>query len=80
MGREPLDPDFNPICGVSLQTYVEIAKSLAARGYDQSRALEVAAAQGVDEPAWVKAMSGWNARIERSPAVAQRFNVLYGEA
>ena len=66
-----------PIAGVSLELYVEISKSFAEVGYDQSRGPELAARRGVDAPSWAAALDGWNARIAADPAVASRFNALY---
>lgn len=71
------DGDFAPIAGVSLALYAEISKGLAAYGYDQSRAVDVAQSKGVSADAWAAAMEGWNARIRSNRAVAQQFNRLY---
>lgn len=71
------DGDFAPIAGVSLALYAEISKGLAAFGYDQSRAVDVALSKGVPADAWATAMEGWNARITANRAVAQQFNRLY---
>ena len=37
------DPDFEPVAGVSLELYTEIAKGLAAYNYDQTKGPELAA-------------------------------------
>jgi hypothetical protein len=66
-----------PIAGVSLEQYAEISRSLAAVGYDQSRAHELAAAAGVSAERWDAAVSGWNQRITASAPTASRFNALY---
>ena len=68
---------YEPIAGVSLELYAEISKGLAAYGYDQSKAVEVAAAKGVSADAWQQALDGWNARIKADPGVGQQFNRLY---
>jgi hypothetical protein len=67
----------DPIAGVSIELFAQISKGLAAYGYDQSKAVEVAAAKGVAADAWAEALDGWNARIATDPSVAQRFNALY---
>jgi len=72
--------DFEPISGVSIELYAEVCKGLAAYGYDQSKAVEVAASKGVTAESWAEAMNGWNARIRANPAVGQRFNALYTAA
>jgi hypothetical protein len=69
--------DLAPIAGVSLEQYAEISRGLAAYGYDQSKAVEVAASKGVSPDNWQQAMDGWNARIAGNPAVGQQFNQLY---
>jgi hypothetical protein len=69
--------DLEPIAGVSLDQYATISKGLAAHGYDQSKAVEVAASHGVSPENWQQAMDGWNARIKANPAVGQQFNKLY---
>jgi hypothetical protein len=69
--------DQTPIAGVSIELYAEISKGLAAYGYDQSKAVELAAAKGIPADAWAEALAGWNQRIAADPSVAQRFNTLY---
>jgi hypothetical protein len=71
------DKDLEPIAGVSLQQYVDISKGLAAYGYDQSKAVEVAASKGVSAADWEAAVAGWNDRIKANRAIGQRFNELY---
>jgi hypothetical protein len=73
----PAGPDFEPIAGVSLQQFAEISKGLAAHGYDQSKAAEVAASKGVSADDWQVALDGWNERIKANPAVAQQFSKFY---
>ncbi|HEV7918219.1 MAG TPA: hypothetical protein VGO97_01465 [Solirubrobacterales bacterium] len=69
--------DFEAIAGVSIEQYAEVSKELAAHGYDQSKAVEVAATKGISADSWQQALDGWNARMQTSPAVGQRFNQLY---
>ncbi|HEX6310975.1 MAG TPA: hypothetical protein VF152_05065 [Acidimicrobiia bacterium] len=70
-------PDFEPIAGVSLQLFAEVCKGLAAHGYDQSKAVDIAAAKGVAAGDWQQALDGWNVRVKANPAVAQQFNTFY---
>jgi hypothetical protein len=70
-------PDFEPVAGVSLELYAEIAKGLAAYNYDQSKAPLIAGEKGISAEAWQTAGDTWNERIKANPAVAQRFNALY---
>lgn len=68
---------FEPIAGVELATFAQISAGLAQYGYDQTKAVGLAAAQGIDSTSWQAALDGWNQRIASHPAVAQRFNALY---
>jgi hypothetical protein len=70
-------PDFEPIAGVSLELFAEVSKGLAAYGYDQSKAVEIAASKGVSADSWQQALDGWNVRVKGNPAVAQRFSAAY---
>lgn len=70
-------PDFEPIAGVSLEQYAEVAKGLAEYNYDQAMAPQVAAMKGIAADAWETASTAWNDRIKANPGVAQRFNALY---
>jgi hypothetical protein len=71
------DADFEPIAGVSIESYVAVSKGLAAYGYDPTKAADVAASMGIDGDAWTQASEGWNARMRANPGVAQRFNAIY---
>ena len=68
---------YEPVAGVSLELYAEISKGLAAVGYDQSKAPEIAATHGVSGESWQAAVDGWNDRIKTTPEIAARFNALY---
>jgi hypothetical protein len=67
-------PDFDPVAGVSLELYTEVAKGLAEYNYDQSMAVKIA---GMAADTWQTASDTWNARMKSNAAVAQRFNALY---
>lgn len=69
--------DFEPVAGVSLEQYAEVSKELANHGYDQSKAIEIAASKGIDAESWQQAVDGWNGRMQTNPAIGQRFNALY---
>jgi hypothetical protein len=70
-------PDFEPVAGVSIELFAEVCKGLAAHGYDQSKAVEVAASKGISADTWQQAQDGWSERVKANPAVAQRFNAAY---
>jgi len=67
---------FEPIAGVELAMFAQISAGLAQCGYDQTKAVGIAAAQGIDSTSWQAALDGWNQRIAANPVVAQRFNAL----
>jgi hypothetical protein len=70
-------PDFDPVAGVSLELYTEVAKGLAEYNYDQNMAVQIAGMKGIAADAWQTASDTWNARMKSNAAVAQRFNALY---
>jgi hypothetical protein len=72
--------DFAPIAGVSLEQFATVFKGVAALSHDDSRLTEIAQSRGIDPESWAAAAAGWNARIQASPAVANRFSQLYREA
>jgi hypothetical protein len=70
-------PDFEPVAGVSLELFAEVAKGLAEYNYDQAMAPQVASSKGIAADAWQTAADTWNARIKANPVLAQRFNAFY---
>ena len=69
--------DFEPVAGVTLEQFAAVSKGVAAYGYDPTKLPEIAASKGITAFAWDTASRGWNERIHRNRAVAQRFNQLY---
>jgi hypothetical protein len=74
---EATGPDFEPIANVSLALYAQISKNLATADYDQTRAVELAAAEGVSADDWAVAVEGWNVRMRSTQAVGKVFSSLY---
>jgi hypothetical protein len=72
--------DFDPIAGVSIEQFAAVSKGVAAFGYDPAKLPEIAASRGIAQADWQAAHQGWNERIKRNRAVAQRFNQLYRAA
>ena len=71
-------PDFEPVNGLSLEIYAEIARTLNAEGtQDQDRARQLAEARGIAPGDWDAAVAEWTARMTRNHAVGKRFNSLY---
>ncbi|MEO6122661.1 MAG: GrpB family protein [Ilumatobacteraceae bacterium] len=68
---------LEPIAGVDLAMFARISAGLAQYGYDQTQAVGLAAAQGIDSTSWQTALDGWNQRIAAHPVVAQRFTAFY---
>ena len=71
----PTGPDFEPVAGVSLETYATISREL--QGRDASELKGIATRHGVDTGAWEQAMAEFTARMQRNPAVAKEFNRHY---
>ncbi|HEY2308427.1 MAG TPA: hypothetical protein VGI05_21345 [Streptosporangiaceae bacterium] len=69
--------DFDPIAGVSIEQFASVSKGVAAFGYDPTKLPEIAASKGISASDWQTAHQGWNERIKRNRAMAQRFNQLY---
>lgn len=76
----PAGPDFDPIAGVSLAEFAAMSKGVAACNYDAAQLPAIAESRGIPAVVWAEAAGGWNARIQATAAVAQRFNQLYRES
>jgi hypothetical protein len=73
----PAGPDFEPIDGVSLDQFAAVSKAVAAFSHDQSKLAQIVVSRGIPMFAWETASPGWNDRVKRNFAVAQRFNQIY---
>ena len=73
------DPIWQPINGISLQDYAELARDAQARGVtDEAGMIAIAQEKGF-EPADTKAaLDGWVQRMGQSMAVGQQFRKLLG--
>jgi hypothetical protein len=75
------DPIFEPIEGVSLELYAQIAKKAQAQGVtDEAGMVAIAAAEGHDGEAFGRAMKGWVDRMGQNMAVGQRFRAAFDAA
>jgi hypothetical protein len=73
------DPIWEPINGVSLQDYAEVAKDAQARGVtDEAGMLALAGERGFEGADFKAAMDGWVARMGQSMAVGQQFRKFLG--
>jgi hypothetical protein len=67
---------FEPVLGVSLELFANIAQAVAARNDDFAHGTLLAAACGIPPSDWRIAASTWNARITSDPAVGLRLSEL----
>jgi len=75
------DPIFDPIEGISLQTYAVVAKKASNLGVtDEAGMAEVAAQEGLDPTAFAAAVKGWVDRMGQNMAVGQKFRQYYDPA
>jgi len=73
------DPIWQPINGISLQDYAELAREAQARGINEEAGMIALAQERGWNPADTKAaLDGWVQRMGRSMAVGQRFRTLLG--
>jgi len=73
------DPIWEPINGISLQDYAEIAKECQARGMnDEAGLITVAGERGFSAADAKAAIDGWVARMGQSMAVGQQFRKFLG--
>lgn len=73
------DPIWEPINGISLQDYAELAKECQARGInDEAGMITVSQEKGWDPADTKAALDGWVARMGQSQAVGQQFRRFLG--
>lgn len=73
------DPIWQPINGISLQDYAELARDAQARGInDEAGMITIAQERGWDPADTKVALDGWVQRMGQSMAVGQQFRKLLG--
>lgn len=73
------DPIWEPINGISLQDYAELARDAQARGVnDEAGMIALAQEKGWDPGDTKAALDGWVARMGQSMAVGQQFRKFLG--
>ena len=73
------DPIWQPINGISLQDYAELARDAQARGINNEAGMITLAQERGWDPADTKAaLDGWVQRMGQSMAVGQQFRKLLG--
>jgi hypothetical protein len=80
MGGAPggVDPALlEPIAGISLERYAQLAKSIGERKLDQAGVESFVKLQGHSPEDWQEAYDGWNARFKGNMALSVQFGNLY---
>jgi hypothetical protein len=73
------DPIWQPINGISLQDYAEIAREGQARGVtDEAGMIAIAQERGLNPADTKAALDGWVQRMGQSMAVGQQFRKFLG--
>ena len=73
------DPIWQPINGISLQDYADLARDAQARGINDEAGMITLAEERGWNPADTKAaFDGWVQRMGQSQAVGQQFRTLLG--
>lgn len=73
------DPIWEPINGISLQDYADLARTAQSRGVtDEAGMMTLAAERGWSAGDTKAALDGWVQRMGQSMAVGQQFRKLLG--
>ena len=73
------DPIWQPINGISLQDYADLARDAQARGVtDEAGMIAIAQERGWNPADTKAALDGWVQRMGQSMAVGQQFRKLLG--
>ena len=73
------DPIWQPINGISLQDYADLARDAQARGVtDEAGMIAIAQERGWNPADTKAALDGWVLRLGQSMAVGQQFRKLLG--
>lgn len=84
MGGAPagsVDPALlEPIAGISLERYAQLAKAIGERKLDQAGVESFVKLQGHSPEDWQAAYDGWNARFKGNMALSVHFGNLYQQA
>lgn len=71
---------LEPIAGISLERYAQLAKSVGERKFDQAGVESFVKLQGHSPEDWQAAYDGWNARFKGNMALSVHFGTLYQQA
>ena len=80
-GAASIDPALlEPIAGVSLEKYAELAKAVGERKLDQAGIESFVKLHGLSAEDWQAAYDGWNERFKGNMALSVHFGNLYQQA
>lgn len=80
-GAGPIDPALlEPIAGVTLEKYAQLAKAIGERRLDQAGTESFVQLHGVTPGDWQAAYDGWNQRFKGNMALSTHFGMLYQQA
>jgi hypothetical protein len=71
---------MQPIEGITLQRYAELAVGMQTMGTDTDAQSQYADANGVPQGRWMPIAQAWADRMAADPRVNKRFNELWREA
>jgi hypothetical protein len=72
--------ELEPIDGISLERYAQLAKSVGARKVQGADLDAFLAANGHTPAAWQAAYDGWNARMKTNMGITTQYGTLYQQA
>ena len=80
-GAGAFDPQLlEPIAGVTIEKYAELAKAVGDRKLDQAGIESFVQLRGLTPEMWQAAYDGWNERFKGNMALSVHFGNLYQQA
>jgi len=80
-GAGAIDPQLlEPIAGVTIEKYAELAKAVGDRKLDQAGIESFVQLHGLTPETWQAAYDGWNERFKGNMPLAVHFGNLYQQA
>jgi hypothetical protein len=80
LGTPPTAAELEPIAGISLERYAQLAKAVGTRQLQGDGLDAFLGAHGHSGADWQAAYDGWNARMKANMALSTRFGSLYQTA
>jgi hypothetical protein len=72
--------ELEPISGISLERYAQLAKAVGARKLEGAELDSFLAANGHNHADWQAAYDGWNARMKANMGITTQYGTLYQQA